>query len=127
MEFGLKEFPSNFDNYITEQNGEYKVKNRKLELILKTYLSCYVKFINNVYDDNMLLYIFTAAKLVIRSMLAFQKIFKKFMKQVVKHFGESLDINLKLRCFLLIKEIGSLSNQSTLDQILKVNIIIRHQ
>jgi len=120
MEFGLKEFPSSFDGYLVHHNGSYKPKNRKLELILKTYLSCYVKFIGNVHDENMLVYIFTASKLVLRSMLAFQKVFKKFIRLVAKHFGESLDINLKLRCFLVLKELGELGSQNVLDIILKV-------
>ncbi len=75
---------------------------------MKTFLISLINFIKTIHDPNMIKYIYQNSYSLIKPLLVFPSLFKKFVNIVINHFGNQLDITVKLRAFLLIKSIASL-------------------
>lgn len=120
MLFGIKEIPLCIEDWIVTGQDGLRAKNKKLQIMIKSYLSTLVKLIDSLHEPDMLKFVYQNAYPLVQPLLAFPMLFKKFLKTLLDHWGNSLEITLKLRTFLLIKQIASVASRDILDNILKV-------
>lgn len=120
MLFGIKEIPDCFEGWMVQGKEGPRARNKKAEVVIKTYLATLVKLLDSLHETDMLKFVYQNAYPLVQPLLAFPLLFKKFMKTLLEHWGSSLEITLKLRAFLLVKQIASVASRDVLDSILKV-------